>query len=157
MGRSRRVAQPYGPNTALVQYFLERLEAMPPQAIFQAVWNWRKTVPASPSPWFEAEDALSHAFLAADRARHRKRAFDELSAVFRRVKWTAELPYEPEILIPAGAPAAHYIAATAVAALVARGQLPASDFRTLYDPFAELVPVAELEAVAGVPESTAPG
>jgi len=154
MGRSRQVAQPYGPNTALVQYFIERLDTMPPQAIFRAVWNWRKRIAGS--PWFEAEDALSHAFLAPDRARQRKRAFDKLGAVFRRVKWTAELPYEPEILIPAGAPAAHYIAATAVAALVARDQLSAGDFQILYDPFAELVPVAELEAIAGVPESIAP-
>jgi hypothetical protein len=145
MPRRPPVEEQYGPNTALVQHFLERLEAMPPRAIFRAVWRWRATVAGS--PWFEAEDALSRAFTSADRYRHRKRALDRLSVVFDRAHWFRDAP-TPEVLGPASAPAAYYVAATALAALAARDLLPAAVFGTLYEPFAEMVPVSELDTAA---------
>jgi hypothetical protein len=135
----------YGPNTALVQHFLERLEAMPPRGMFRAVWRWR--VKIVPPRWFEAEDALGRAFTSADRYRHRKRALDQLATVFEHAAWFRAVPTF-EVLGPASVPAAHYIAATALGALVARDLLRDEVFTTLYEPFAEMVPAAELEAAA---------
>ena len=139
------VEEQYGPNTALVRHFLERLEAMPARAMFRAVWRWRASV--ADSPWFESEDALGRAFTSAARYRHRKRALDQLAVVFDHASWFRAAPTY-EVLGPTSAPAAHYVAATALAALAVRDLLPEGVFRTLYEPFAEMVPVAELDAAA---------
>jgi len=143
----------YGPNAALVRHFLARLESMPARAMFRAVWRWRTSV--GRSRWLEAEEQTGRALATAGRQRHHEEALDRLAAVFEQARWFRAAPTR-EALGTASAPAAHYVAATALAALAARDLLPESVFRTLYDPFAEMVPVAELEAAASAEQRDLP-
>lgn len=143
----------YGPNAAIVRHFLARLEAMPARAIFRAVWRWRTSV--ARSQWLEAEEEMGRALATAGRQPQHEWALDRLAAVFEQARWFRAAPTR-EALGTASAPAAHYIAATALAALAARDLLPESVFRTLYDPFAEMVPVAELDAAASAGQADLP-
>lgn len=138
-------ALPYGPNTPAVRRFLQRFAALGPRDWEQAA---RAYVAADGTAALAAADrALAQAVERTGRAAERDAVVGPLVQLVRDAPPAPETPGGDAAL--AGLPPVAEAALAALLALVMRDVLPARAFDALYAPFAELVPVAALEAPPG--------
>ena len=140
---------PYGPQTAQIRRFLQRLAALPATEWDAAAAEYAAL--QGSTRFLGADRALSAAVAAAQRERERDAALGPLVQLVQAVR-------EPDGRgapgaadgTPGGASDAVPLAPVAEAALAAvlallvRDVLSASVFATLYGPFAERVPVETL-------------
>jgi hypothetical protein len=135
----------YGPNTAAIEAFLDRLAALPFSALGEVLTRWRaQMADGRAGEWFAAEDALGDAVTLTERHDLQQALLEAIYDVFRRRPWfTAQAPSSQ---IPGADGSAQYLVTDAVLALLVRDQLAPHTFNTLYAPFAEWIPLAALPA-----------
>lgn len=130
----------YGPQTPQIRSFLERLEALDMEQLRQAIRTWREELSDG---WHEADQAVATAMRDSRRHEEQEAVLEALYEVFRRAPWfTAE---HPGARIAASDATAQYIATSALLALLVCDRLAPEYLHTLYQPFASLIPLAELE------------
>jgi hypothetical protein len=128
---------PYGPNTAAVRRFLQRLAALAPDEWAAATQAFSV---AEGTPAFRRADrALAAAVPAAGREAERDAALRPLTQLLRAGDDAAG-PGGPGADFDPIAPAA----VAAVLGLVMRDVLAQDAFETLYGPFRELIPIERL-------------
>ena len=139
--------QPYGPNTAAVRRFLQRLAALAP-----ADWDAaaaRYTDATGTAALVAADRALGRAMDQAGRVAERDAAVGPLVQLLQgaappQASTAADPDADPAEAALAALPAVAEAALAAVFALVVRDVLPARSFDALYAPFAELIPAGQL-------------
>ena len=137
---SPHAGEAYGPNGPLIARFLERLRGLEFSALLAAVERWRAVFSED---WHEADRAAAAAIDAAGRHRERDAVLEAKFETFRRADW-----YRGAAIGVAGRPmkaTSQYVATAALMALLVREYLAREHFETLYRPFAEAIPVPELE------------
>lgn len=140
------MAHPFGPNGRLVERFLDRLAQLTPDELTAIVQRWRDTLRKTDA-WYSAEDAVGEAVARTRRDGETWVLQDRLYAVFREMPWfTDRAPGTPA---PAEV-ASQYLATTAAVALLVADVLTAAQLTTLYAPFAEVLPIADV-ALGRVP------
>jgi len=134
-------AAPYGPSTAAIRRFLQRLAALTPAEWAEAAHAYAAL---APTPRFRAADrALGAAIDRAGRTAERDAALGPLLQLVR-VAPTSDTPPDAEVALdPVAEPAL-----AALLALLARDLLPPETVAILYAPFAALVPLDALGDVA---------
>lgn len=130
------MALSYGPNARLVQRFLDRIATFTVDDFGAIVRSWRDTLRKS-DEWYAAEDGVGEAIARTRRDGEMWVLQDQLYAIFRGAPWYQQNAAAPEV-------AAQYLATTAAVALMVADALPAEQLRTLYAPFADAIPLAEL-------------
>jgi len=120
--------------------FLGRLALLDLQQLAVAIHQWHRLVG---SAWFDAEADLARAMRDSHRNAERNSWLEEMAGIFRQKAWFTSL--EPGTLIGASDASAQYVATTAMLALLARDYLAPPYFQMLYNPFAELIPIDELQ------------
>ena len=130
-------AAPYGPSTAAIRRFLQRLAALTPAEWAEAA---RAYATIADSPRFRAADrALGGAIDRAGRTAERDAALGPLLQLVRADAPPDAAPDAEVALDPVAEPAL-----AALLALLARDLLPAETVATLYAPFASLIPLPTL-------------
>jgi hypothetical protein len=129
---------PYGPNTSLVSQFHKRLGALALEDLGAVARRWRKIVGPA---WLVAEAAAIAAVDTTGRGAQRAAALEALDEVFELWRPSVREARTTSMYVTA-----QYLAATALVALLLRDQLAPEHVETLYDPFAAVVPLVELEA-----------
>jgi hypothetical protein len=144
-------AQPSGtdaaafvPQTRPVRAFLERLEALDMEQLREAIRVWRRELSDG---WHEADHAVAVAMRDSQRHREQEAVLEALYDVFRRAPWFTN--EHPGTRVASSDATAQYIATSAVLALLVCDRLAPQYLQTLYQPFASLIPLADLEPHAG--------
>jgi len=120
--------------------FLGRLALLDLHQMGTAIHRWHGLVS---SGWFEAEAALARAMEDSDRYTEREIWLEEMAGIFRRKPWFKR--GEPGTAIGASDASGQYVATATMIALLVRDHLAAPYFQMLYEPFAELIPLDELQ------------
>ena len=131
---------PFGPNTALVQRFVDRLAELDLADFAEVVQTWRARLRRTDA-WCIAEDAVGDAIARTRRDGEMWVLQDRIYAVFRAAPWYIERPND----MPAPAEvASQYLTNTAAVALLVVDALPARHFTTLYAPFAPVISLGDI-------------
>ena len=125
----------FGPQSALVERFFSRLEAMRFEELKEVVDCWRSVVGEE---WHRAEDALAQAISRAGRHDEQWRIQEQVFELFRNGPWF-KASY-PGSLISATEASAQYLVSTALFALLVADELRPSEVAVLYAPFAGVIP-----------------
>lgn len=136
---------PYGPNTPAVRRFLQRFAALRAADWEQAA---RRYVDGAGTAAFAAADrALAQAVERTGRTTERDAVVGPLVQLVRDAPLAPRRTDDDDglALLPPVAEAA----LAALLALVVRDVVPERAFDTLYAPFAELIPVQQLERTTG--------
>ena len=133
------MARPYGPNSRLIERFLDRLAHMQLADFGDVVRRWRAALAAGPA-WYAAEDAVGDAIAQTRRDDAMWVLQDHIYAVFRDTPWYASAasgptPAPPEV-------ASQYLATSAAVALLVADVLAAEHLNALYAPFAAALAVS---------------
>jgi len=139
----------YGPNTALVERYLDRLQALEFDHLTQVVTAWRDALRRTDA-WYAAEDAVGDAIAALRRHDEQWRLQGRLYEIFRRSKWFRD--GHPASEVSGTEAASQYLASTAAFALLVADRLTRAQLATLYTPFNTAIPLASLGL-----EGVAPG
>ena len=123
---------PDWPTSPLVPPFLERVGALSAQELAPVVARWVALRDMTPPVWAEATAALDAVHDGMDELA-RGGAHDFCTAAVDRA-----------IAGEDWFPTARHVCATAVLALLARNALRPQHFATLYHPFSDVIPLAEL-------------
>jgi len=130
----------YGPMERLVERFLDRLAQLDLDDFADVVQLWRDTL-RHDDAWYAAEDAIGDAVAHTRRDGPMWNVQDAVYAIFRGAPWYGKQP------VAKRAPsefAAQYLAQTAGVALLVADALAAEQLRTIFAPFAEIIPLHEL-------------
>jgi hypothetical protein len=135
------MARPFGPNTRLIERFLERLAHMDVGEYGGVVQRWRDAL-AAENGWYAAEDAVGDAIAATRRDGEMWLLQDRLYAIFRDAPWYTRQPLgaphaPPEV-------ASQYLATSAAVALLVADVLEAKHLNVLYGPFAAAIPLTDV-------------
>jgi hypothetical protein len=134
---------PYGPNTAAVRRFLQRLAGKP---VGDCVAAARAYLSLQATPDFLAADrALGKAIDRGERTEARDAIVGPIVQLMG--SHTERIARDPGLGVGPDDLAESALAATL--GLVARDLLPGAAFDVLYRPFADLIPVEELEPRSG--------
>ena len=131
----------FGPNTSLLERFLERLAHLEFAQVATVVSVWRETLRRS-DEWYAAEDDVGDAITFTRRHDEQKRLQGRLYDLFRRATWFSDA--QPTAAEQATEAAAQYVASAAAFALLVVDELDPGSFATLYAPFAGIIPLADL-------------
>jgi hypothetical protein len=129
-----------GPTGRLVERFLERLARLGIDDFGAVVRTWRDTLRHNDA-WYAAEDAVGEAVARTRRDDPMWLVQDDVYGIFRGAPWYGRQPVVDR------APsefAAQYLAQTAAVALLVADTLSADHLRTLFAPFADVIPLATL-------------
>jgi len=142
--RADRTAEPRPPGGSVsAAKFLGRLAQLDLDALGTAIHAWRAAVVASGGAWFAAEESVARAIRNGRRYEEQEALLHHITDIFRRARWF--VPSAPGARIRATEASGQYVATTAMLALLVADQIAPGDFELLYRPFAELIPVSELE------------
>lgn len=126
---------PYGPNTASVSRFMQRLAALPPRSWAEAAHRYSQL--QGDAAFARADDALAVAIQQSARDDARRAVVGPL------VRLATNVLQDLEALGPPPATDADALAESALAAvlsLIARDILPPDALGTLYQPFDAIIP-----------------
>lgn len=144
----------YGPNTALIERFLERFQELGIEQITRVVATWREALRRSDN-WYAAEDAVGDAIARLRRHDEQWRLQGRVYDHFRRSSWFRE--GSPATTASGLEAAAQYLASTAAFALLVADRLTRAQLSTLYGPFAPVIPPASIALdAAGPPPAPVP-
>lgn len=129
-----------GPNGGLVERFLERLCELDLAQWADVVRAWRDTLRRTDA-WTSAEDAVGDAIARTGRHDEQWVLQDRLHERFKRTPWFTNRQSPSAAGTEA---AAQYLASSAAFALLVADALSREELRTLYAPFAGVVPLPEL-------------
>ena len=135
------MSRPYGPSGRLVERFLERLAQLQVADFNSVVQRWRATLRDS-DEWYAAEDAVGEAVARTRRDGPMWLVQDRIYEIFRGGTW-----YEhraPGTPVAPSEMAAQYLATTISVALLVADALPAQVLARLYEPFREVIPLADV-------------
>lgn len=144
-----------GPDSALIERFLERLQELEFEQLTRVVASWREALRRSDN-WYAAEDAVGDAIARLhrhdDQWRLQGRVYDHL----RRTTWYHDA--HPASSVSGTEAAAQYLASTAAFALLVADRLTRAQLATLYAPFVSVIPPASIgldiaSPTAGQPSS----
>lgn len=130
------MAQPYGPNSTLIDRFITRLGRLTVTDFAAIVVRWRDGLRKSDA-WYAAEDAVGDAIARTHRDDAMWRVQDRLYTLFRGTPWYQRDASSPEV-------ATQYLANSAAIALMVADVLPRESLAVLYEPFAESIPLGSL-------------
>jgi hypothetical protein len=131
----------YGPNTRLIDRFLERLATLELDDFAAIVTRWRQAGGAT-EVWCAAEDAVGDAIATTRRDDEMWQLHDRLYASFRNAPWYTRRPADAPTAPPEAA--SQYVATSAAVALLVADVLSAAHLNALYGPFAEAIPLADV-------------
>ena len=129
-----------GPTERLVERFLGRLCGLDLAQWSEVVRAWRDTLRRTDA-WASAEDAVGDAIARTGRHEEQWRLQDRLYELFRTTPWHTH----PGANASAGTEAAaQYLASSAAFALLLGDAIGSEALRTLYAPFASVIPLPAL-------------
>jgi hypothetical protein len=127
--------------SATVERFLQRIAALDLEEFRDVVRVWRDRLRRNDA-WYAAEDAVGVAVGLTQRNDEMWRLQDAIYDLFRGAPWYGRrLP--PEVVSPPEA-AAQYLATTAAMALMVADALPREHLATVYEPFQDTIPIADV-------------
>jgi hypothetical protein len=144
------MASSFGPNSELVERFLQRLAGLDITQLGEVIATWRAHLRRT-DEWYGAEDAVGEAIARTRRYAEQWRLQDRLYELFRRSSWYTNL--EPGTLVPACEAAAQYLASVAAFAVLVADAISPRAFATLYTPFAETITLQQLGLGESGPEA----
>ncbi len=134
-----------GPTGRMVERFLARLCELDLAQWADVVRAWRDTLRRTDA-WASAEDAVGDAIARTGRHDAQWALQDRLYELFRASPWHTNPRANGN---PGTEAAAQYLAGTAAFALLMGDAIDAEALRTLYAPFAGVIPLPELALPGG--------
>jgi hypothetical protein len=127
--------------------FVGRVAQLDHEAVRVAVAAWRQNMRSAYDTWFAAEDQVAQAIVRSGRHMEQRPLLIHMADAFSQRVWTGRPRVESgpaERLVHATEASGQYLATLAMLAVLVRDHLDAATFEQVYQPFAALIPIAEL-------------